>query len=687
MAVYKCKMCGAGLNITGDSKVCECEYCGSVQTVPSMDDEKKVSLFSRANSLRSRGEFDQAINVYESIISNFPDEAEAYWGLLLCRFGIEYVDDPSTGMKVPTCHRASFESIMEDPDFDMVMAYADMESSPVYRQQAKEIEQIRNGIIEVSEKEAPYDVFICYKETDEFGDRTEDSVKAQEVYDLLTEEGYRVFFSRISLEDKLGEEYEPYIFAALNSAKVMLVFGTKYEYFNAVWVKNEWSRFLSMKAKDQKKMLIPCYEYIDAYDMPKEFKLLQAQDMGKIGWKQDLVRSIEKISPRKETTSGDANGGTEQYNRRAIVVTTDSQMGRARILLSDGQWEEANNRFEKILDADPQNAEAYLGELLCEHKCRSLDELEQQMIFDVSYPETEIGNLMDFLTEEMEETLHGFEIPGFLDYEDIVAFFREKASYSTTSKKTLEKFDWYNNLSAKESNLYHAVEFAQGDLAESLEVFQNHIKNTVGEVETSERECEQNRRDLMWNMTLAEMDELNKVAEQRMAQELKKLANLPSRDKELPAILEELQRFGDYEDAVKLRERLYPVCEEINKIGEGITYLGERLIEDRPEELRQYLNDIKLMYGNKTSGTSKRRNSGVSMGEKRNASKDAKRLYEGFCAYEQEERQRLQKLWGTNLNRKMQISFMGASRLFDMEKTSGIAMIAFADMLKEKGFI
>ena len=39
----------------------------------------------------------------------------------------------------------------------------------------------------------------------------------------LVEKGYRVFFARITLEDVAGTEYEPYIFAALNSAKVMVV--------------------------------------------------------------------------------------------------------------------------------------------------------------------------------------------------------------------------------------------------------------------------------------------------------------------------------------------------------------------------------------------------------------------------------------------------------------------------------
>ena len=145
----------------------------------------------------------------------------------------------------------------------------------MYREKAKEIDRIQQSILEVAAQEDPYDIFICYKETAENGDRTIDSVIAQDVYDELTAKGYRVFFSRITLEDKLGQEYEPYIFAALNSAKVMLAFGTDYEYYNAVWVKNEWSRFLQLIAKGEKKTLIPCYKNIDAYDMPKEFAKLQ----------------------------------------------------------------------------------------------------------------------------------------------------------------------------------------------------------------------------------------------------------------------------------------------------------------------------------------------------------------------------------------------------------------------------
>ena len=275
MAIIKCKMCGGDLEITEGVTVAECEYCGTKQTVPNVDSEKKLTLFSRANRLRLAGEFDKAAGVYESIVAEFPEEAEAYWGLVLCKYGIEYVDDPTTGKKVPTCHRSSFNSILKDSDFEQACENADTVARRVYRDEAKAIEDIRKGILEVSGKEPPYDIFICYKETDENGERTVDSVLAQDVYDALTEKGYRVFFSRITLEDKLGAEYEPYIFAALNSAKIMLVFGTDYEYFNAVWVKNEWSRYLKLMAQDKSKHLIPCYISKNCWGRTQPLKRIQ----------------------------------------------------------------------------------------------------------------------------------------------------------------------------------------------------------------------------------------------------------------------------------------------------------------------------------------------------------------------------------------------------------------------------
>ena len=373
MAVIKCKMCGGDLDISEGLSVCECEYCGTKQTVPTADNEKKLTLFARANRLRIANEFDKAAGVYETVVADFPEEAEAYWGLVLCRYGIEYVDDPATGKKVPTCHRVSFDSVLEDSDFEQACENADAIARRQYREEAKQIEDIRRGIIEVSGKEDPYDIFICYKETDENGDRTIDSVIAQDVYDALTEKGYRVFFSRISLEDKLGTEYEPYIFAALNSAKVMLAFGTDYEYYNAVWVKNEWSRFLKLMEKDKSKHLIPCYKGIDAYDMPKEFHRLQGQDMGKVGAVQDLLRGVEKILPRKEAKS------TPVFTGRSVSAGA-SYTDRGMLFLEDGDFARADEYFEKALDADPKYSSAYLGKFLAALRVATLEDAAKRAV-------------------------------------------------------------------------------------------------------------------------------------------------------------------------------------------------------------------------------------------------------------------------------------------------------------------
>ena len=399
MAIFKYKMCGGDLNVVDGITVAECEYCGTRQTVSCSDDEKRINLYNRANRLRINGEFDKAANIYESIVAEFPEEAEAYWGLVICNYGIEYVDDPATGKKMPTCHRASFESIQKDENYQLALEYADVVAQKVYRDEAREIDRIREEILAISKNEKPYDIFICYKETDDKGERTIDSVIAQDVYDVLTDKGYKVFFSRISLEDKLGRQYEPYIFAALNSAKIMLSFGTKYEYFHAVWVKNEWSRFLKLMHADKSKVLIPCYKDMDAYDLPEEFKALQAQDMGKVGAVQDLVRGIGKIiePPASVTNSG---------KKGEINPATEPLLKRAFMFLADGDFKSADQYCEKVLDIDPECAKAYLGKLMLEQKVRNQEQLAD--VADPFYNSDNYQKILRFASEDLAETIKGY---------------------------------------------------------------------------------------------------------------------------------------------------------------------------------------------------------------------------------------------------------------------------------------
>ena len=362
MAIFKCKMCGANLEVQEGQKTITCEFCDTTQTLPNLDDERKINLFKRANTLRSKCEFDKAYGVYETIASEFKEEAEAYWGLVLCKYGIEYVDDPKTLKKIPTCHRTEFTSIFDDSDYINTIKYADVIAKDIYENEAKEIDRLQKEIINLSNKEEPYDIFICYKESDSNGERTLDSVLAFDIYKALTKEGYKVFFSRITLENMLGSQYEPKIFAALHSAKVMLHVTTNEEHTESVWVKNEWSRYLAIMRKDDSKVFIPLYKEISPYDLPQELQAFQGQDMSKIGAMQDLIHGLSKILTKEKAQQNadinvvsnvrfDPDTGDEESDalvRKGYAFLRNNKLGKAR-----STFEEAN----EIVDS----YSAYIG--------------------------------------------------------------------------------------------------------------------------------------------------------------------------------------------------------------------------------------------------------------------------------------------------------------------------------------
>ncbi len=296
MITFKCKICGGNLTVSPGEYIAECEYCGTTMTIPNIDSERKARMFDRANQYRINCEFDKAYEAFKIIADEDETEAEAYWGMVLSEYGIEYVEDPETHRRKPTCHRAHLESIKKCVNFQMACKYAEKENVVWYQEEAEIIDNISKRIAGIGAKEEPYDIFICYKETDDItNERTEDSVLAQSIYDELVKRNYRVFFSRISLEEKLGKDYEPYIYSALVSAPVMIVVTTSNEHCQAVWVKNEWSRYIGFMHEDDSKTIIPVYKKMSPYDLPEELSRFQAQDMDKIGAIQDLVHAVEKL--------------------------------------------------------------------------------------------------------------------------------------------------------------------------------------------------------------------------------------------------------------------------------------------------------------------------------------------------------------------------------------------------------
>ncbi len=458
MAVFKCKMCGASLDVKLGDKVVLCEYCESQNTLPNLDDEKRMNLYDRANHFRRKNEYDKAMTIYEQILSEDGTDSEAYWSIVLCRYGIDYVEDPKTHKRIPTINRMQNQSILADVDYLKAIEYADVVQKDIYIKQAEAINEIQKKIHQVVEQTEAFDIFICYKRSDENQRRTIDSVRASELYQELTKEGYKTFFAEITLEDKLGVEYEPYIFSALQSSKIMIVIGSKKEYFDAVWVKNEWSRYLSLMNKGEKKYLIPVYLNMDPYDLPTEFSYLQAQDMGKLGFVPDLIRGIKKLIGDKKDIS------KEVKKDEVTSSTTNSLEKRVSLFLEDGDFQNAKVYCEKILDINPENAFAYIGKLLVENSCKSLKDLSSKSIDyqnNNNYQKAYRFGTSD-QKKQLEETLKGslYSIAAGLISENIFEESSVDANLSDYDFNAI--FEIYDELIPKYQEIIKKLKVCQG---------------------------------------------------------------------------------------------------------------------------------------------------------------------------------------------------------------------------------
>ena len=583
MSIFKCKMCGGTIEFEPGATVGVCDSCGTKQTLPRLDTDRKANLYDRANHFRRNNDFDKAMGIYEQILNEDNTDSEAYWSLVLCRYGIEYVEDPASHKRIPTVNRAQYTSIYMDEDYKSALQYADIYQRQVYEEEAKTIDDIQKGILEISNKEEPFDVFICYKETDNNGRRTHDSVLANDLYHQLTQEGFKVFFSRITLEDKLGTAYEPYIFAALNSAKVMVVLGTKPEYFNAVWVKNEWSRYLALIKQGKKKMLIPAYRDMDPYDLPEEFSHLQAQDMSKLGFMQDLIRGIKKII------------GTEQPQviRQEVVAAApaygsnvDALLKRGQIALEDKEWKKADDFYEEVLNQNAECAEAYIGKLLAQKHFSNETELFNHYENCYLEPQYEKLEACPVDTEHIQSIANQFAIHIYFDKADIKNLYNfDRTFNSKLSSRENQKGKQLTELSG-ERLLVRAMQYATGKEKSRLDERNEKLRQILDErIEEARREDAINsyRIKESYQKFLADTDqkvrELNKKASEKREEDYQNLLKCfsdASTEQEYNQLEKEFLQLHGYKDSESFEEKCK---QEINRIKQ------EELEEQKRKEL------------------------------------------------------------------------------------------------------
>ena len=576
MAIYNCKMCGGTLEIQHGSSVAICEYCGTEQTIPNTDDDQLINMLNRANHYRQIFEFDKALEIYEKVLARNANDPEIYWSIVLCRYGIEYVDDPLSNKKIPTCHRTQYASILENADYLEALNHADVLQRTLLQKEAEYIDKIQKGILEISIKEKPFDVFICYKETSEDGQRTNDSIIAQEIYYQLTDKGYKVFFSRITLEDKLGQQYEPYIFAALNSSQVMVVVGTKPEYFNSVWVKNEWNRYLSLMQTQKNKMIIPAYRDMDPYDLPDALSYYQAQDMSKIGFIQDLIRGIDKVLKADGNLKRNEGTGYSDEANASIKAL----LKRGELSLEDEEWDKAYDFFDQVLNLDAESSSAYLGQLLAKNHACNIDDL---VLSRLSQSEAAI-EYEHYLKcdERIIAQLNKIISDNALNYTISLNDLR----YTTISESRRNQIEKEQKFFMNDKLLIKAIRFSDSSLRSLIEEKKSHILTVMRERLTDAEEYDS-----------AVVSTIENQMKEICDQETKKVYNIKELTETIRKEIEEIDREIEKkitENKINLQEqqkaaRLYD--EEKRPYHEEIEHI-EKNIRDTIEMVRIYTRQL-----------------------------------------------------------------------------------------------
>ena len=285
---FKCNRCGApGPFESLGRGVYRCKHCYNDFVLPKFDSndgdliaklEKIIELRNTLNFDRCEEEIDGLLKDKKALENNSV-LGEIYFQKFLCDYGIVYVDEDGVTLNKPTINRLSPNPCLNNANYQNAIINSKGEALKNYKESAAQIEAIRSAAFDKCSDDEPYDVFISLKvKTFDKKGYTADDKIAREIYDYLSKNGYRVFYSEETLKRKAGSEYEPIIYHALYSASVFLLICTDdVDYINAPWVRNEWTRFLKRKEENSNIAMVSVVSNkIKIESLPSKLAKLQA---------------------------------------------------------------------------------------------------------------------------------------------------------------------------------------------------------------------------------------------------------------------------------------------------------------------------------------------------------------------------------------------------------------------------
>lgn len=126
-----------------------------------------------------------------------------------------------------------------------------------------------------------FEVFISFKNTDKNGERTQDSVMAEELYYALKEKKIRAFYSNISISERGEHRFGKMIREAIEQCSIFVAVGTSIENFESEWVEYERESFHDEmmngnKARTRSAMFSYITRNVSTNKLPMELRRCQA---------------------------------------------------------------------------------------------------------------------------------------------------------------------------------------------------------------------------------------------------------------------------------------------------------------------------------------------------------------------------------------------------------------------------
>ena len=287
-----CWNCGWKLEFDPGREIIICPACGRRNERPKATGDT-LNQLNLGYEYWKNQDFAEAEKLFNYVVQHQPNESRAFWGKVLCKYGIEYQAKGES--HIILCHFISEGSIYNDVSYKQAILYAPENIGTEYRLAAEKVDEIQKRVQRRVNNAEPWDIFLCYKESvpGEKNKRTKDSQIAAELYNYFMKGGYRTFYARESLYDSdiPDAEYEAIIYHALYTAKVMIVLATKPEYPETTWMHSEWSRFLENKKEGDGKRFVVLTSEVDPDDLPTELSSRNIYD-----YSRDLLKLLGNVN-------------------------------------------------------------------------------------------------------------------------------------------------------------------------------------------------------------------------------------------------------------------------------------------------------------------------------------------------------------------------------------------------------